>query len=114
MADGPVTAREVFASPPVRPRTGSLVQLTITRLREVLREPEAVFWTFVFPLLLAAGLAVAFRARPPEVRVAGVLEVQEDPELTASTVAGLSQAPGLRVRAGRHDIDKGFVLIARR
>ena len=98
MPDGPPTAREVFARPPVAPRTGSLAQLTVTRLREVIREPEAVFWTFVFPLLLAAGLAVAFRARPPEVRVAGVLQLDSDPELTATTLRGLTGATGLSAR----------------
>jgi ABC-type multidrug transport system permease subunit len=41
--------------------------LTLVRFREFLREPEALFWVFVFPLLLAAGLGVAFRNRPAEV-----------------------------------------------
>ncbi|MFL5507106.1 MAG: ABC transporter permease [Gemmatimonadales bacterium] len=95
MADAPVTAKEVFARPAVAPRSGSLVQLTLTRLREVVREPEAVFWTFVFPLLLAAGLAVAFRARPPEVRIVGVLQDAEDPDLAASAIAGLAGTEGL-------------------
>ncbi len=44
-----------------------LVQLTLVRFREFRREPEALFWVFVFPLLLAAGLGVAFRNRPPDV-----------------------------------------------
>jgi ABC-2 type transport system permease protein len=44
-----------------------LAQLTLVRVREFFREPEAVFWALVFPLLLAAGLGVAFRNRPPEV-----------------------------------------------
>jgi ABC-2 type transport system permease protein len=44
-----------------------LVQLTLVRFREFVREPEALFWVFVFPLLLAAGLGVAFRNRPAEV-----------------------------------------------
>ncbi|MBM4186035.1 MAG: ABC transporter permease [Gemmatimonadetes bacterium] len=44
-----------------------IVQLTLARYREFYREPEAMFWTFVFPLLMAAGLGVAFRSRPPEV-----------------------------------------------
>ena len=95
MADAPVTAKDVFARPSVAPRSGSLAQLTLTRLREVIREPEAVFWTFVFPLLLAAGLAVAFRARPPEVRIVGVLQDAEDPDLAASTIAGLAGTEGL-------------------
>jgi ABC-type multidrug transport system permease subunit len=44
-----------------------LVQLTLVRFREFWREPEAIFWVFVFPILLAAGLGLAFRNRPPEV-----------------------------------------------
>jgi ABC-2 type transport system permease protein len=50
-----------------------LVQLTLVRFREFMREPEALFWVFAFPLLLAAGLGVAFRNRPADVlRVATV------------------------------------------
>jgi ABC-2 type transport system permease protein len=44
-----------------------LVQLTLMRFREFLREPEALFWVFVFPILLTAGLGVAFRNRPADV-----------------------------------------------
>ena len=52
----------------------SLRQLTLTRFREFLREPEAVFWSLAFPVLLTVGLGIAFRNRPPEtahVAVAG-------------------------------------------
>jgi len=45
----------------------SLKQLALTRLREFLREPEAVFWALFFPILLSVGLGIAFRNRPPEV-----------------------------------------------
>ncbi len=44
----------------------SLVQLTLVRYREFFREPEAVFWVFVFPVLLTAGLGIAFRSQAPE------------------------------------------------
>ncbi|HWC95828.1 MAG TPA: ABC transporter permease [Candidatus Sulfopaludibacter sp.] len=55
-----------------------LVQLTLVRFREFIREPEAIFWVFIFPILLAAGLGIAFRNRPPEVlKIAAVT-----PELT--------------------------------
>lgn len=50
-----------------------IVQLTLARYREFYREPEALFWTFLFPILMAAGLAVAFRSRPPEVVKVGVV-----------------------------------------
>jgi len=44
-----------------------LAQLTLVRMREFIREPEALFWSLLFPILLAAGLGVAFRNRPPDV-----------------------------------------------
>jgi ABC-type multidrug transport system permease subunit len=44
-----------------------LAQLTFVRLLEFVREPEAVFWALVFPVLLASGLGIAFRNRPAEV-----------------------------------------------
>jgi len=48
-----------------------LIELTLIRLREFLREKEAVFWVFVFPVLLALALGVAFRNTAPEkIRVA--------------------------------------------
>src|SRR5579859_6249206 len=58
----------------------ALVQLTLVRFRETLREPEALFWVFVFPILLAAGLGIAFRNRPADVlKIATVT-----PEIVAS------------------------------
>jgi ABC-type multidrug transport system permease subunit len=45
----------------------SLRELSSVRFKEFIREPEALFWTFVFPILLAIGLGIAFRNRPPEV-----------------------------------------------
>jgi len=46
--------------------TPAIGQLTLSRFREFYREPEAVFWVFIFPILLAAGLGIAFRNRPAE------------------------------------------------
>ena len=60
-------------------RDSSMVQLVLVRFREFLREPEAVFWSFVFPLLLAAGLGLAFRHRPPDrIPIAVVVEPGQD------------------------------------
>lgn len=53
-------------SEPRRTTEHPLVQLTRVRYREFFREPEAVFWVFIFPVLLAAGLGIAFRNRAPE------------------------------------------------
>ncbi len=57
--------------------TNSMVQLTLVRFREFWREPEAVFWTFVFPLLMAGGLGVAFRDSAPDVLKVGVVDSRE-------------------------------------
>ena len=40
-----------------------LVQLTLARMREFIREPEAVFWTFGFPIVVSLALALAFPSR---------------------------------------------------
>ena len=42
----------------------SLWQLITVRFKEYTREPEALFWSFGFPILLAIGLGIAFRAKP--------------------------------------------------
>ena len=74
---------------PVRP---PLVELTLARVRELVREPEAVFWVFVFPILLAGILGLAFRSRPPEALPVAVVEGKE----AAARLAALRAAPGLR------------------
>ena len=35
---------------------GPLFELTLSRIRELVREPEAIFWVFVFPIILAGIL----------------------------------------------------------
>src|SRR5579871_5314250 len=40
--------------------------LLTARMLELKREPEVVFWVFVFPLLLALGLGIAFRNKPAD------------------------------------------------
>ena len=41
--------------------------LLAARLKELAREPEVVFWIFIFPLLLAFGLGIAFRNKPADI-----------------------------------------------
>ena len=43
-----------------------LVELTTMRMREFLREQEAVFWVFVFPVLMTFALGIAFRNTAPD------------------------------------------------
>jgi len=65
-------------------RDSSMAQLTLVRFREFVREPEAVFWTFIFPILLAAGLGIAFRQRGPDKVQIGVVG-------TAANAAALAE-----------------------
>ena len=74
----------------------SLRALVLVRLREFFREPEAVFWTYVFPILLAGGLGIAFRSQPPDpVRVGWAEWTRGDRGLRAAlaTDSGLVLLP---------------------
>ncbi len=69
-------------------------QLLTARLREALREPEVIFWVFGFPILIALGLGIAFRNKPPE-RIS--LAVQEHTE-AAAIVELLNESPQFDAR----------------
>ena len=63
--------RRVNGEPEPRRTLHPLAELTLTRVREFVREPEVIFWVFIFPVLLACALGIAFRNTTPEkVRVA--------------------------------------------
>ncbi len=47
-------------------RSHPFVQLFICRLREFYREPEAIFWVYGFPMILAIGLGIAFASKKPQ------------------------------------------------
>jgi ABC-type multidrug transport system permease subunit len=74
-----------------------LVQLTLARLREFYREPEALFWVFGFPVVLAAALGLAFRNRGPGELHVGVTRVPGGAD--SAVVAVLDAAPGLSAAA---------------
>src|SRR5664280_526888 len=76
------------------PRPHPLLELTRARLLEFVREPEAVFWVFVFPVLLALALGIAFRTRPPERLRAVVVRGTPGAARVAALLAG---APDLDV-----------------
>ena len=86
----------------------SLYQLTATRFRLTLREPEAIFWIFVFPILLAIGLGIAFRNRPADVLPVG----STTPQLTQALAAD----KGLKARemnevVGQKALATGTILL---
>jgi ABC-type polysaccharide/polyol phosphate export permease len=57
----------------VLPRWAELVELTRYRTLTFLRQPEAVFWVFAFPIVLSAVLGFAFQGRGPAPSRVGVV-----------------------------------------
>src|SRR5947209_1375060 len=106
MSDVLVQSREM--RPAAEPRAiaeHALLQLTLVRFREFMREPEAVFWVFIFPILLATGLGIAFRNRPADVVKIGAVGSQLAGSLRSEkslSVEVLDRASGEQaLRAGR-------------
>jgi ABC-2 type transport system permease protein len=86
----------------------SLYQLTMVRFRLFLREPEAIFWIFFFPILLAMGLGIAFRNRPADVLQVGATTTQLTQALAADkglTAATMDEAEGT------HELATGRILL---
>jgi ABC-type multidrug transport system permease subunit len=71
-----------------------LVELTLARLREFVREPEALFWAFIFPIVMSVAMAVAFPARGAGPVIVGV----EDTPRAAAVRQALASAPGVTLR----------------
>jgi ABC-2 type transport system permease protein len=69
-------------------------QLVIARLKEFFREPEAVFWVYIFPILMIVGLGIAFRNQPAE---HVIVDVESGPQ-AAAIVKALSADPRFQVK----------------
>jgi ABC-2 type transport system permease protein len=86
----------------------SLFQLTAMRFRLFLREPEAIFWTFVFPVILAVGLGLAFRNKPADILQVGATTTRLTQALAADK--GLS-AITVDEAVGNKDLATGSLLL---
>lgn len=97
--------KESFKSRSLHP----LIELTSMRVREFLREREAVFWVFIFPVLMTFALGIAFRNTAPDktpvaieaatvdTRVNEIANVlSASPEVTASVLSPDEAARALR------------------
>jgi ABC-2 type transport system permease protein len=87
-----------------------LAELTITRTKEFLRETEAIFWVFAFPILLTLALGFAFREKPPDRVPIGVVA---GPHADAR-VKALAKSPVLMPRVysaeeGRNALKRGKI-----
>jgi ABC-2 type transport system permease protein len=73
-----------------------LVELVQARLREFWREPAILFWVFGFPLVMALGLGIAFRSRPPQLPEVAVVNPTGQP--SAALARALVESPRLKAR----------------
>jgi ABC-type multidrug transport system permease subunit len=71
-----------------------LVELTLARFREFVREPEAVFWSFAFPIIMTCALGVAFRSSTDAPIIVGVAQAQGSETITSA----LEHAGGFLIR----------------
>lgn len=93
-------------------RSHPLAQLTLVRYLEFVREPEALFWTFVFPVLLTAGLGLAFRNKPVDQVRVGVLAGARSEALAAALGADARvQVQSLDSAAGARSLRTGKVAL---
>ena len=86
-----------------------IISITITRLKEFIRRPEAVFWVYFFPVLMIIVLGIAFRNQAIEIFDIDVIEN----EYSADAMEPLSDQPqivthlvdleesSLRLRSGK-------------
>jgi len=90
-------------APPLRRngRWSGYSHLLMARMLELKREPEVVFWVFVFPLLLALGLGIAFRNKPGDAAAVAIV---------AGT--GSQDAQALLARSPQHELFRIQVLQA--
>src|SRR6201982_712190 len=68
-----------------------LVELTTMRVREFVREREAVFWVFIFPVLMTFALGIAFRNTAPDKTFVAI----EADSSASETAALLSRSPNI-------------------
>ena len=83
---------EVKTEPSRNAFSHPLIELTLLRLREFIRQPEAVFWVFVFPILMACALGLAFRNTAPQKTA---IAVDATTERAAEVAAKLSSVADL-------------------
>jgi len=90
----PSHTMDVKRAPPRRFIERPMTQLVLARLREFFREPEAVFWVYIFPILMVVGLGIAFRNQPAE---HVIVDVESGPQ-SAAIVKALSADSRFQVK----------------
>jgi ABC-2 type transport system permease protein len=100
--EAPIRTEPPQSAPPQRNgRWSGYSHLLMARMLELKREPEVVFWVFVFPLLLALGLGIAFRNKPGNAASVAIVD---------GAGAASQETQSLLARSPQHDQFKVQVL----
>src|SRR5881394_778470 len=83
--------------PSTQPTYWPLGRLIISRVKEFVREPEALFWVYGFPLVMAGILGIAFRNQPVEQIIVDVVS-NESCEMTRQALASASTPERFKVQ----------------
>jgi ABC-2 type transport system permease protein len=111
----PAELRPAPASLPPNGRWSGYLHLLAARMKELRREPEVIFWVFVFPLLLALGLGIAFRDKPADTTLVAIVSgpgaqralnlLQHSPQHASVRPALLNQEQAFQgFRLGKYDL----------
>jgi len=111
----PPVALEPVQQPPHNGRWSGYTHLLAARMKEMWREPEVIFWVFVFPLLLALGLGIAFRNKPASATSIAVVNnpaarqvlalLARSPQASSIHATLLDQTEALQAfRLGKYDL----------
>ncbi|HYM77387.1 MAG TPA: ABC transporter permease [Candidatus Dormibacteraeota bacterium] len=96
--------------PPKNGRWSGYTHLLMARMLELKREPEVVFWVFIFPLLLALGLGIAFRNKPGNAASVAIVQAPGSPVLQAA-LANAPQHDQFKIQVlNEDDARQGFRL----
>src|SRR5271156_6628172 len=80
------------------------------RIIELKREPEVVFWVCIFPLLLAAGLGIAFRNKPADITSVVVIDGTGAQKTLAMLQASALQSSAAHSTIGATVLDRDAAL----
>jgi len=71
-----------------------LIQLILAHVKEYLREPGSVFWSFGFPVLMALGLGVAFSGKKELVHSVALVPSYAENDTLVSRIFFAGPSPG--------------------
>ena len=92
-------------------RSHPLFQLTLARFRDFMREPEAMFWTFFFPVIMSIALGIAFRNKGPEPVHVAIVSTAQASRASVALGAAKIDARVLPESAALEELRKGRVAL---